>query len=875
MAYFIDFGDVHFTLKSGFVLKDELNETLDSGLVSFLHTGDLSHESFDRVEVSQENDAVTRLTDKTLLVDSFETDIVSYGATYDSNLYNYNMTLFSETKELERIVLPNCSVTQPINGNQTLSVFDEIKRFVNLYGLKIKVGTQANFTYQPKYTISTAVSSKFASVKCPEFQWNRPTLREVLNDLMSTKDCIVILRNNKIDLIDLSAKGNQIDTTKLLYIKPSMTSQDYVGELSIDMQNAIGKNRTTVCEYISLRAPDGEATMTTENCVIRTQHPIYGIKKVIVYVCLRDRVSSVEEYQSDSWRPANVTDNVVEQEQWNLLSSIKVGGTAYSELEDITDSDGVSWKAHKVNFLYYKRGESEIKNFGTLYDAVLGVSTTCFVTYIQNKAGTPTTAGISYDQELRNIIVKVEYETVMEHSMNVGKYLPNNHPNNRIVDNQTNSYVDIQHQSIFEYAKANRLGNKIKEIGGNYSNDSSIPALGDRIGDMVLFSREICYWDSFVQFKGYVAPYYILKDFFTGVFAKKRAYQIASGNEALTRHDVYKAYIEASFTPKFDDWRENEDMPIQFINDAGIGTGFLYEFIYAIDSYTNFGGIQHAVCSTMDKNELFYPQKSASEIYAVVMDLDIEVQGMSICFNFGYNDNLKSADYIIRDDSEYKQMFYPYADENGEFESHTVELLGGIYGFGNMSEFLPNHNYAPSKSDEVRNASREKPKISWDGAEYQNRGLVLKLNVKKDNREIIQHSIQFEYCSDSKDIIITKRFIDLSRLLATSDHSISSLKMHWYTTPTKYYLGQEKDNGGSVVTMSLNDLSISELSQYVILVENTRIPSTATAWSITDSNNNILIAVNGSNQLFFNLLRDRDTNIYGSDKKTIVGKLGN
>lgn len=875
MAYKITLGNERITLKTGFVLKDELNETLDSGLVSFLFKGDLYCESFDIAYLTE--DAVGTMASKKLLVDSYEPNLYSYGSTYDSNIYEYTMTLFSETKELETIVLPNCSVTQPINGESPRTVLDEIKRFVKLYGLKVKVGSTSSFAYTDKYYLSDEVEELFSEVVCPEFQWNRPTLREVLNDLMSTKDCIVVLRNNEIGLMNLSFRGNQIDTTKLLYSKKSMRSQDYVGELSIDLQNAIGKNKTVCCEYLQLRSSQDGTMLKSDNLVFNTQYPIYGIKSVIAYVKVyieRDRELQTVLQEID------ITDHVIEYEDFKIKPEVDIGGAAWTLLPMLTDSTGYQEREHKAWYLYFKRGNNSIENIGTPYKNLL--DTENFWGYVIKGAVqrlveyTPPTEYASVgDDAIFDVFFKVEYETISESSMHVGKYLPNKHPNNRIVDNQTNSYVDTNHQSIYEYAKANRLGNAIREVGGNYSSDDEVPQLGDRIGDEVLFSRELCFWDNMVQFKGYLAPNYVLKDFFTGVAAKKRSWQIASEKDALTRHDVYKIYVEASFSRKNDNWNTNTNMPVQFINKLSSDASVIQLLVSGLMVYTSFGGIKYAVCSSQDANGLYYPQKNALEQFAIVLDNDIEIQGMSLCFNFGYNDNYKSADHLIKEDSAYYQGFYAYADSNGEFVSHNVELLGDIWGIGDGStNFTPNIRISPSQAEALISECRAKPRITWEGAEHSNHGLVFKLSVDKDNREIIKHTIQFEYCSDTKNIIVTRRLIELSQLLAESNHALNQLKIHWHITSYKYELGQEKDTTGLSRNLQVGDISVDSLSNYVLSFRQS-VSSNPSAWCITDLNDNILLAVNGSQTtVYFNLLRDRDTNIYDNDIE-IVGKLGN
>ena len=225
MAYKVKIDNVEYDLKDNFTVKDELNETLDSATVQFNTYGqEANFESFD---VAQIYDSANKITKKYFLVDSFDDEIHSFGSSFESDDHLYTVSLFSETKELERITLPNCSVTQPLSGTKH-SVYYEIERFCSLYVPRIKVYDAEKtdkFSYQRKFTLDPALQTKFNSIDCPEFQWNNPTLREVLNDLVSTEDCIIVVKEGIISFYDLRQKGNPIDTTKLSLSKRTMSSQ--------------------------------------------------------------------------------------------------------------------------------------------------------------------------------------------------------------------------------------------------------------------------------------------------------------------------------------------------------------------------------------------------------------------------------------------------------------------------------------------------------------------------------------------------------------------------------------------------------------------------------------------------------------------------
>lgn len=865
MGYKAIINNNEYKLKTGFTLKDELNETLDSGLIIFNTYGEeIDAVPFDLVTVEGYGGLIY---DRLMLLDSYNDDIYAFNNSYDDCDHTYTMTLFSRTKDLERIALPNCSVTQPINGGTKRTVLEEIKRFCNLYVPKMRVATSYGHTFESKYELSQNVGDMFSNIECPEFQWNRPTLREVLNDLMSTKDCVAYINKyGEIDYIDMRVKGNEIDTSTLVYSKKSVNSADYVGELSIDMQNALGKNRTSCVEYLTLRAPEGSTTLTTENAIFRTQHPIYNVRRITAYYRYRSDATGNTYY----WVSYPITEFVKEKEEWELLSSVKIGSTAYLNLETISIL-GRPIKTHKVNFIYFERGNNTIENFGKLWDAI--GSDEYFADQIVFKQ--PSGNYNNKNKEVRELLLEVEYDTIGEHSMNVGKYLPTEHPENQIIDSQTNSYVDIEHQSIYEYAKANRLSSKIREIGGIYPSESYVPQLGDKIGDEILFSREISCWDDHIQFKGLLAPNYVLKDFFTGVKAKKREWQIAKNEDALTRHDVYKLYFEASFSQKYDNINLFESsLRLEGISFHGI-MPISYFLASALESYRNTR-IKYAIAYTRSNNGKFYPDDNEYGDNGIIMEVDNEVQGMSLCFNFGFMDNFKAGDYIVKEDNEYKQNFYQYADENGEFLEMMVTLTNDIYGVGDGEHELPVTGVSESLAESILATQLAKPKINIDKAtRHQEAVFEIGLNVNKDNREITQNTIQFEYCSDTPDIVVTKRFIELCGLFNRTSNEMGDLRLHYYYYQHKYELSDTIDNGGNFELLSSYGLTFDTLDEGTVRITMNRAYGMRIyGWSITDANGNILFAVNGNNRtIYFNLLRLRDTNIYNTDKKTIVGNI--
>ena len=153
----------------------------------------------------------------------------------------------------------------------------------------------------------------------------------------------------------------------------------------------------------------------------------------------------------------------------------------------------------------------------------------------------------------------------------------------------------------------------------------------------------------------------------------------------------------------------------------------------------------------------------------------------------------------------------------------------------------------------------------------------MSLLVKKDNREIIKHTIQFEYCSDTEDIIVKKGLIDRCEWInKISSITPSNLRLH-YSTTDKISLVDDKDNSDYELLDSTNVSVIAEgqfTCEIRINPHNITSSTLIKHWSITDSDNNILLAANTNNRsVYFNILRSRDTNIYNEDLTTPSGTI--
>ena len=101
---------------------------------------------------------------KHMLVDSFTEEMLDLRDDSKDTLYKYKINLFSETKGLEKVPVPNISITQPIASSDASkrTCYEYLNNFINLYSpeLKFKNNLQTNtWIYNKKYKLSIILQS--------------------------------------------------------------------------------------------------------------------------------------------------------------------------------------------------------------------------------------------------------------------------------------------------------------------------------------------------------------------------------------------------------------------------------------------------------------------------------------------------------------------------------------------------------------------------------------------------------------------------------------------------------------------------------------------------------------------------------------------
>lgn len=750
--------EARYTISEGAVFTENYNETLDSGTIILPQlTSEIEIEPYDVVVIFTTDDSQIAINERRLCVDTY----VCTQTSLDPAIYKYEISLFSETKILEGILLPSISITR--NESNPRTIEDYLRFYLYQYG-PYNNFSAVNGPYDLAFTLN--VGDRF-NVECPEMQWNEPNLREVLNDLMMVQNCIVTLKNNVIGYMDISSYGSEITLAQrrhINYIQKSQSSSDYTSELKTRIVNSVGADEVTnICENITWRNNE-VYIIDTENMKVETNYPIWNLKRFVVnfHALVDIRYTLQVEQQSYVYDiddfPIDMsivlydsnTKLVLEYGEWQTKNILYALPYTHSYSTD-----------YQNTCLYYTRGQKGIHNFNSklegkalwipysrnVYEMILNLMFTgSYYTYFINKVIeqypqvqfatdiTPTIEEVNW----RTVNFNLEYETLGEYTFLASKTNFTRHKR-QVVDNQTNSYVNAKTFGFLEYMKANRLGNRIKLINGRWdTSESLMPALARKVNGSIIFRKEIAVYENYIKANFQATDNYVLRDYFTGVKSKLRSWRVISGNEAFLRADNLKFYINN--------------------NISSLNGSYIIPVYSTLQEYLNKFNYCCVKINTSGYNYL--PNSSivtykgnSYNVDLYMLEFQKNIVGNSVLFSFKMLDNAIVGKYV--NDDEYNvgnntllmtQKNASYVDENGENEG------GVIYFYQNYS--------LDSKTDAVKQALHNLyPAVASSGQYSGLSNLVAQIpfTFRKDNKEITSITIQFEWNENANNIYFGKK----------------------------------------------------------------------------------------------------------------------
>lgn len=239
-----------------------------------------------------------------------------------------------------------------------------------------------------------------------------------------------------------------------------------------------------------------------------------------------------------------------------------------------------------------------------------------------------------------------------------------------INDNTSESLTLVEQDAIFQNEKVNRFGNKALQINARYDSfyDSNDEELLQPLAsvynssyenDVIIYHREYSIYNNCVQCIYYGIKNYILKNWFTSVYAKYRTWNLMSYNESVRRAENEKEYIY---------WAEDElyyEKKPLFGNYSSDNSNVLNDLISCFSSLNNSDIIGIQSFSTSKKIDTAYivsdkilydapdtngipGDRKIDETEYFSSDLNAFVANNSMCFNLKLNDNFSQGVYISK-----------------------------------------------------------------------------------------------------------------------------------------------------------------------------------------------------------------------------------
>ena len=725
----------------GSILTRNYNETLDSANIRIAHLSQmLEIEPFDDVQIYFGN-TVTVIPDLYMLVDSFE--CIEEGL--DNVHYTYEINLFSVTKKLENIVLPNITITPLKNNPRPIAYY--LEQYLREYG-----DVHWNLSQGSEMSI-------FNDTVCPEMQWNAPTLREVFDDLMMVVDRICVFEGTSvISCYDLTKKGEQI--TDYNYIRRSRSSQDYVSEIRMNLQNAMEDDSTIKTEIVTYTANSGWV-LTSENIIVKTQFPIKNINHCWVnFVYFNATLNKYQHIKADIM---TLLDGPLIQEDYayQLLETLYIKQVSQIPIDD---------NIYKYqNFcLHYQRFSNVITGFSDTVSNLFSTRNKIQIILAEIfKKTINSSSSIDFSQDslyYNSVFFEIEYETSADLVFSATKMCETKHKRT-IVDNQTNSFVNTKVQSNLEYQKANRLGNEQMMINQRANSINNAIKLAQVYDDSIVYQVQYQIYSDHVEVNALATKDYVLKNYFTGIKSHIRTW-INAKDEALVRHELLKErYVITYQTPS------------------------------EISPYDRFLTVPLLGGQGSKLNYCIFTPKGVTGAKTFYIECISRVLSNSMVFTFGCDDNATVYTYYDSDKiqsiniakTDFMYLKTEFIDDYGGVPLKSYKYVDDVYENTGITFYLVHSDGKFFRNLETTSVSTSTYQIfeaadtvtnnyfldfyvspllgSLDTISMQNI-LSGETNFHKDNKEISKYSFQVEFgVDDIKNLFLSQLFVERQKYI--------------------------------------------------------------------------------------------------------------
>ena len=442
------------------------------------------------------------------------------------------------------------------------------------------------------------------------------------------------------------------------------------------------------------------------------------------------------------------------------------------------------------------------------------------------------------------------------------------------LDNQESAIPSLTAFALREQEKVERIGNNVIKINAsNITNLNEINALNTKYNDSIIFSKEIAYYEDFCNVNYIATKDYVLKNYFTNIQTKYRAYRYVEYSNTVLRIENRKYYVylnERSFngsdTLGVGNLTDKQNRKKK-INDYFLGNLVNDETIFDTLDYN----IKATTDNKMYRNDLSII-KFNNNIALNYRDFD------SVSGGIGIQDPKtvdKLGGYIqkwyIRDGLNYNTYNGTYFVDFSFIPNFGTELENLFLTEENLLAYYNKQLKLPLVVNDDFNPTTYTGKMIYICESRTSGQTLFSQNAPyfKSQDEVLSETIQFEYLSASEDLILGTHFVDYDRFITNAKIGYIEVSEDFKYDFEKVYT-KTNETIKNIRRNTINALVISLTNElnYIIVAYND------TNYVILAKGNSNIVVINASisdtKSLYCYEPLESDRNvIYKCDKKLI------
>ena len=442
------------------------------------------------------------------------------------------------------------------------------------------------------------------------------------------------------------------------------------------------------------------------------------------------------------------------------------------------------------------------------------------------------------------------------------------------LDNQESAIPSLTAFALREQEKVERIGNNVVKINAsNITNLSEINALNTKYNDSIIFSKEIAYYEDFCNVNYIATKDYVLKNYFTNIQTKYRAYRYVEYANTVLRIENRKYYVylntrsfNGSDTLGVGNLIDKQNRKKK-INDYFLGN--------LVNQETIFDTLDYNIKATTD-NKMFRNDLSIikfnNNIALNYRDFDSVSGGIGI-ENPATVKNLGGyiQKWYIRDGLNYNTYNGTYFVDFSFIPNFGTELENLFLTEENLLAYYNKQLKLPLVVNDDFNPTTYTGKMIYICESRTSSLPLFSQNAPyyKAQDEVLGETIQFEYLSASEDLILGTHFVDYDRFIASAKLGYIEVSEDFNYDFEKVYT-KTNETIKNIRRNTINALVIALTTElnYIIVAYND------TSYVILAKGNSNIVVINASisdtKSLYCYEPLESDRNvIYKCDKKVI------